>query len=111
MASKNSKAPTKKPMTKSAFVGEIAEKLGTSKASIEQTLSAIADIVRGELGPKGPGVVVLPGLLRLKAVHKAATPARDGVNPFTKQPIKIAAKPASTKVKATPVKALKDGVQ
>lgn len=100
-----------KPMTKSAFVGEIAGTLGVSKASVQQTLDAITDVVCRELGPKGPGQVILPGLLRLKSVRKPASPARDGVNPFTKQPIKIAAKPASTKVKTTAVKSLKDAIQ
>ena len=39
------------------------------------------------------------------------TKERQGVNPFTKEPITIPAKPASKKVRATALKALKDLVQ
>ena len=48
---------------------------------------------------KSAGELTLPGLVKLTAVHKPATPEREGVNPFTKQPITIKAKPASTTVK------------
>jgi hypothetical protein len=41
---------------------------------------------------------------------KPATEARTGVNPFTKEPMEFAAKPASKKVKASPLKVAKDAV-
>ncbi|MBI5714360.1 MAG: HU family DNA-binding protein [Chloroflexi bacterium] len=44
-------------------------------------------------------------------VHKPATPEKPGINPFTKQPITVKAKPASTAVRANPVKALKDAIK
>ena len=43
-------------------------------------------------------------------MKKPATKQRPGINPFTKEPITIAAKPASKKVRARPVKAIKDVV-
>jgi DNA-binding protein HU-beta len=43
-------------------------------------------------------------------VKKPATKARQGVNPFTKQPITIPAKPASKSVRARPIKAIKEAV-
>jgi hypothetical protein len=46
--------------------------------------------------------------VKLKAKQTPATEDRPGVNPFTKQPTVIKGKPASLKVRATPVKALKD---
>ncbi|PKN36209.1 MAG: hypothetical protein CVU63_17405, partial [Deltaproteobacteria bacterium HGW-Deltaproteobacteria-20] len=52
-----------------------------------------------------------PGLVKLKTVKKPATKDRQGINPFTKQPMTIKGKPASKKVRATAVKALKDMVQ
>jgi len=50
--------------------------------------------------------------LKAIAVHKKpARPAREGINPFTKQKQKFAAKPASKAVRARPVKAVKDAVK
>jgi hypothetical protein len=48
--------------------------------------------------------------LKLYAKSTPAKPARDGINPFTKEPMRFAAKPASLTVKATALKALKDTV-
>ena len=42
-----------------------------------------------------------------KASLKPATPARRGVNPYTKMPCVFKAKPASKPVKAPPIKKLK----
>jgi hypothetical protein len=52
----------------------------------------------------------MPGLLKMKVVKKPATPERQGVNPFTKQPMVFKAKPASKKVRVLPLKNLKDFV-
>jgi DNA-binding protein HU-beta len=43
-------------------------------------------------------------------VKKPAPPAREGINPFTKEKQKFAAKPASKSVRARAVKAIKDAV-
>jgi hypothetical protein len=53
---------------------------------------------------------VVPGLLKLRLVHKPATPARKGINPFTKQEQLFKAKRARNVVKAQPLKSLKDMV-
>jgi nucleoid DNA-binding protein len=53
---------------------------------------------------------VLPGFAKFVVVKKPARPARQGINPFTKQPMTFAAKPASKAVKARPVKAIKAAV-
>ena len=54
------------------------------------------------------GVFALPGLLKIMVIQKPATPARKGINPFTKQEQMFAAKPARRAVKVRPLKALKD---
>jgi nucleoid DNA-binding protein len=61
-----------------------------------------------ELGKKGPGILQIPGLYKVKVVNKPATKARPGFNPATKQPITIKAKPARKVLKVLPLKALKD---
>jgi hypothetical protein len=52
----------------------------------------------------------LPGFAKFVVVKKPARPAREGINPFTKEKQKFAAKPASKGVRARPIKALKDAV-
>jgi nucleoid DNA-binding protein len=49
-------------------------------------------------------------MLKLTVTKKPATKARDGVNPFTGEPITIAAKPARNVVRARVLKSLKDAV-
>jgi hypothetical protein len=46
----------------------------------------------------------------MSVVNKPATEARSGINPFTKEPMQFAAKPASKSVKASPLKVAKDAV-
>ncbi len=98
-----------KRMTKSEFVGAIAKKSGLEKKQVNAALDALNSVIYKELG-KGPGEVVIPGLIKLVTVKKPAVPERLGINPFTKQPAVFKAKPASKVVKARPVKQLKDAV-
>jgi hypothetical protein len=43
-------------------------------------------------------------------IKKPATKAREGINPFTKEPTTFKAKPARKIIKARPVKAAKDAL-
>ncbi len=99
-----------KKLTKSQFIAAIAEKSGITKKQAAAVLDSVAGVVVQQLGKKGPGEVIIPGLLKLTVVEKAAVPAHEGINPFTKQPAMFKAKPASRSVKARAVKALKDAV-
>jgi len=95
-------------MTKSEFVSAVAEKTGLSRKQASGALEAVQNIVANQL--KGSGEVTIPGLIKLTLSEKPATPERPGINPFTKEPITIKAKPARKVVKARPIKALKDSV-
>jgi nucleoid DNA-binding protein len=103
-------ATDKKPMNKSQLAGALAEETGLSKAQVNSVLAALDGVVRKELGKKGPGVLTLPGMLKLTVTKKPATKARPGKNPFTGEAITIAAKPARNVVRARVLKALKDAV-
>jgi nucleoid DNA-binding protein len=103
-----SAAPKAKPDTKSEIYGKLAEKTGLSKKQISEVFDGISDLIAKDLGKKGPGIFVVPGLLKLKVVDKPATKAKQGVNPFNGQPMLIKAKPARKVIKAVPLKALKD---
>ena len=96
-------------MTKTEFISALHSKNPhLTKAQVVGFLDSLAVVVTTNL--QALGEASIPGIVKLKAVKKAATPARQGINPFTKQAITIAAKPASMKVKASPAKALKDAV-
>lgn len=99
-----------KRMTKTEVVAAVAENSGLTKSQANAALTAINAVVARELGNKGPGEVVLPGLLKLSVVNKPATPQHEGVNPFTKEPMTYKAKAARKEVKISALKALKDAV-
>jgi len=100
-----------KRLTKSQVVSELAELTELDKKSINRVFDGLTEIIKKQLGSRGPGEFVIPGLLKLKAVKKPATKDRPGINPFTKQPIIIKAKPASKKIRASALKVLKDLIQ
>ena len=100
-----------KRLTKAQVISEIATKTDFDKKTGNRVFDALNDIIQGQLTGDGPGEFVIPGLVKLRVVNKEATKERPGINPFTKEPITIPAKPASKKVRATALKALKDLVQ
>ncbi len=97
-----------KPATKSEIVSALSEQTGLSKKDVTGLFDGLNSIIKRELGKKGPGIITIPGLVKLKVVHKPAQPERVGINPFTKQEQVFKAKPARRVVKAQAVKALKD---
>ena len=100
-----------KRLTKAQVVTELANGADLDKKSINRVFESLSEIIRKQLTGRGPGEFVIPGLVKLRVVKKPATKERQGINPFTKEPITIPAKPASKKVRATALKALKDLVQ
>jgi len=99
-----------KRMNKSQFVTVLSEKSGLSKKQARAALDSINAMVAQQLGQKGPGEIVLPGLLKLSIVVKPATHQHEGINPFTKEPMTYKAKPARKVVRVRPLKALKDAI-
>jgi nucleoid DNA-binding protein len=99
-----------KRMSKGQFVTAVAEKSGLTKKQTNAALDAITKVMTRELGKKGPGEFVFPGLLKLTVVNKPATREHEGVNPFTKEPMTYKAKAARKVVKIRALKALTDAV-
>ncbi len=105
------KAATGKPPTKSEVYASIAEKTGLAKRQVAGVFEALAGVASANLGKKGSGVfVVPPGLLKLTVKSIPARPAGKYMDPFTKTEKMRAAKPASKRVRARPMKSLKDMV-
>jgi nucleoid DNA-binding protein len=99
-----------KRMSKSQFVTTLAEKSGLNKRQAMSALDTINVIVAQQLGKRGPGEVLIPGLLKLNVVDKPATRKHEGINPFTKEPMTYKAKAARKVIKVRPLKALKDTI-
>ena len=100
-----------KPATKSETYMALATATGLTRKQVASVFDELAKVVKHHLGKKGAGVFTLPGLLKIKRVYKPPTPARKGINPFTKQEQMFKAKPARNVVKAQPLKSLKDMVK
>src|SRR4051794_9338306 len=81
-----------KPATKGEIYAKLAQTSGLSKKQIATMFEGLSELIKNELGRKGPGLFVIPGLLKLKVVRKPATKAKQGTNPFTKQPMVYKAK-------------------
>ena len=101
---------TNQRMTKSQFVTTLAEQSGLKKKQASSALDTINAMVAQQLGKRGPGEVLIPGLLKLNIVDKPATRKHEGVNPFTKEPMTYKAKAARKVIKVRPLKALKDAI-
>jgi nucleoid DNA-binding protein len=100
-----------KPPSKSAMFQSLAEATGLTRKQIATVFDELTKFIKTGISKKGPGVVAIPGLLKIKRVHKEATQPRQGRNPATGEPIMIAAKPARTVVRAQPLKMLKEMVK
>lgn len=97
-----------KPPTKSEVLSTIANKTDLSRKQVSSVFDALAGMAKGALGKKGPGVFVIPGMVKLTVVQKPAVPERKGINPFTKQEQIFKAKPARRVVKVRALKGVKD---
>jgi nucleoid DNA-binding protein len=98
-----------KSITKSVFFAEIAEKTGLKKTQVAEVFDAINGIIVKQLGSKGPRVITIPGLLKLKS--KRVDKVKGGqkkINPLTGKEYVTKDKPAHTKVTARPLKGLKE---
>ncbi len=104
------KAANQKPMTKTEILNSLADATGLSKKDVSSVLDELGSLIGKNLGKRGPGVFNVPGLMKVKVVRKPATPEREGINPFTKEPTIFKAKPARNVVKILPLKGLKDMV-
>jgi nucleoid DNA-binding protein len=89
------------PYTKNELMLTLAERADLTKKQINAVFSVLGEVIEAHVKKAGPGKFTLPGLLKI-TIKKVP-----GINPFTKEEMVFKAKPASRKVKVTPLKALK----
>merc|ERR1712226_1738727 len=98
--------PTKTgALTTAGVYSSVAETMGLKPKDVKAAVEGLLGLAAAQL--KKNGAFKLAGMLNLKLKVKPATPARKGVNPFTKEPCVFKARPASKTVKAFPMKKLK----
>jgi nucleoid DNA-binding protein len=100
-----------KALTKTELINNIADATSLSKKEVSAVLTSLEEVIRKQIGKKGPGVFALPGLIKILRHKKPARPARQGRNPATGEPMTFQAKPAQTVVKVRPLKNLKEMIQ
>jgi DNA-binding protein HU-beta len=89
------------PMTQTQLADAVADKAGLSRADAKKALSALEEVVLGEIG--NAEKIKIGGVVQLDVRVRPATDARPGRNPATGEEITISAKPASVAVKARPL--------
>lgn len=107
------KAPAiKDKYTKSAIIASLSESTELSKKEVTAVLDGLSSLIERHLRKGAAGEFTLPGLMKIKAVKKPARKAKKGVpNPFKPgETMDVAAKPASTAVKISALKGMKDFV-
>lgn len=97
-----------KPSTKTELFAALSEKTGIAKKDIANLFDVMHEVIASDLDKKGPGIFVIPGLVKFKVVNKPATKEKQSKNPFTGEPMTTPAKPARNIVKAVLLKSLKD---
>lgn len=107
------KPAVKEKMTKTGILSEIATSTGLSRKQVGSVMDELESVIDRHIKKRGPGEFSLPGLLKIKTVKKPAQRARKGVpNPFKPgETMDVPAKPASVRVKVTPLKKLKEMAQ
>jgi nucleoid DNA-binding protein len=97
--------------TKTQIITAIAEATELPKKDVVAVFSKLGEMIEGHMKKRGSGEFTIPDTgVKIRRVKKPARKSRMGRNPATGEPMKIAAKPASTVVRVSALKALKDTI-
>ncbi len=100
----------KDPLSKSGLIQALTETTLVAKKQVVAVLDCLSQLIEKHVKSGGPGVFVMPGLMKIKVVKKPARPARKGINRFTGEEVMFKAKPASRALKIKALKKLKEMV-
>jgi len=104
-----------KARKKSELFAIIAEHVGgISKKQVAGVFEVLGKVIGVDLAkpaPDKPKVFVVPGMMKISAIHKPATKSAQKANPFKPgEMMTVKARPARTIVKVRPLKGLKEMV-
>ena len=95
-------------LAQTQVIPSVAETNCLKNKQVKGVIESLFGVATNEI--KKNGNFKLAGMLNLKLKKKAATPAKKGINPSTKEPCVFKAKPASKTVRALAMKKLKDAL-
>jgi len=102
-------ADAAKPLSKTAVYQELAAKTNLERKDVATVIEALEELIKDQLGKKGPGVFALGDIVKIKLDKKPARKAGKKPNPFKPgEMMDVKAQAASTKVKVTKLKGLKE---
>ena len=101
-------SPIKDTFTKASLAAHVAELAAVEPKAAKAVLAALEDTILGAVHKKGAGEFTLSGLLKIVVTAVPAKKKRFGKDPFTGEERWFPAKPASVRIKARPLKKLKD---
>jgi nucleoid DNA-binding protein len=96
-----------KPRSKGEVFGTIAQHVGIHRRDVAGVFHVMGFLIKADLSKNGSGVFKVPGLMRITVTRKPATKQRQGINPFTKEPMTFKAKPARNVIRVRPLQGLK----
>ena len=96
-----------KPRSQGEVFRTIAQHVGIHRRDVAAVFHVMGSLIKADLSRSGSGVFKVPGLMRITVKRKPATKERQGINPFTKEPMTFKAKPARNVVRVRPLQALK----
>jgi DNA-binding protein HU-beta len=88
-----------------SLISEVAEKSGQKRRVVKEVYEAMLSVIRVSL--KNDRYIRLPDLCRIKVSYRPAKEKRKGMNPFTGKKQWFKARPASNKLRFSPLKAMK----
>jgi nucleoid DNA-binding protein len=100
-------SPSSKVRTKGEVYNAISGHTGLSRKEVVSVFDGLQAVLSADLSKRGPGVVQVPGLMKVTVKRMPAKKARKGINPFTGEETMFKAKPARNVVKVRPMMALK----
>lgn len=98
-------------MTKTELLEALSTGSELTKKQVAQVIDVLGEVIATQLGKKGSGTFILPGLLKITRVSKPARKAGKKPNPFKPgEMMEVKARAAHNVVKVRPLKKLKEMV-
>jgi nucleoid DNA-binding protein len=101
-------AAVKERWGKSQILNELSTRAGITRKQASSVIEELGGIIGRHISKNGPGMFVLPGMLKISTKKKAAVKAGLRKHPITGEMIQGKAKPASVTVRVRALKKLKD---
>ncbi len=101
-------AAVKERWGKSQILNELSTRAGITRKQASSVIEELGGIIGRHISKNGPGMFVLPGMLKISTKKKAAVKAGMRKHPITGEMIMGKAKPASVTVRVRALKKLKD---